>query len=297
LAELEPPVIACVLRTFDVRGANDAALVLTAVGIDNRVEQDGADWCLLVPGSLADRARVELERYRAENRPPAPRKTFVPVDRGWFGVAGFLLIIWMLPALESTLALGWDWREIGAMRPEAIRAGEWWRTLTALTLHADLGHIVANSAFGIVFGLFVGRLLGSGIGWLLVVIAGAFGNAIDAAVQGDEFSSIGASTAVFAALGLSAAFVWRRGYYRGIGWRRTAAPMFAAFALLAYTGVGDEHVDVVAHFAGFFCGVISGLVASLAPVERLGVNAQRVAGALAIVIVVAAWFLAGTAHG
>lgn len=297
MTEIGASAIACVLRTVDARAVNDAALVLTAVGIDNRVEQDGAEWCLLVARAALERANAELERYRAENRPAPPRRTFVPVDRGWFGVAGFLLIIWTLPALESTLALGWDWREIGAMRSDAVRAGEWWRTITALTLHADLGHIVANSMFGVVFGLFAGRLLGSGIGWLLVVIAAAFGNAIDAIVQSDDFSSIGASTAVFAALGLAAAFVWRRGYYRGIGWRRTAAPMFAAFALLAYTGIGDEHVDVVAHFAGFFCGVLAGVLAALAPVERSSTGAQRVAAAFAIAIVVVAWIFAGAAHG
>lgn len=285
------------LRTRDGKAAADAGLVLTAVGIDNSVEHDGVEWCVFVLAASAEHAAAELARYRSENVPPPPRQSFVPVDSGWFGVFGYLFAIWLLPLCEATLALGWDWRDIGTMRAEAVRDGEWWRTVTALTLHADLGHILANSAFGTVFGLFAGRLLGSGVAWLLIVLAGASGNAIDAAVQGDGFASIGASTAVFAGLGMIGAFVWRRRTFRGIGFRRAAAPMFAAFALLAYTGVGDEQVDVVAHFAGFICGAVVGIVAALVRLDRVSPATQGISGALALVVVAAAWTLAGTAPG
>jgi len=286
-----------VLRTSDGKAASDAGLVLTAVGIDSSVEHDGFAWCVFVPSAVADRAAAELARYRAENVPAPPRPRFAPVDSGWFGVLGYLFVIWLLPPLEATLALGWDWREVGTMQAEAVRHGEWWRTITALTLHGDLGHILANSAFGTVFGLLAGRLIGSGMAWLLVVVAAALGNGIDAAVQGDGFQSIGSSTAVFAALGMSGAFVWRRGTFKGLGFRRTAAPMFAAFALLAYTGVGDEHVDVVAHFAGFMCGAATGVAAAFLQADRAHIGVQRVCAALALVLVVAAWTLAGTAPG
>ena len=38
----------------------------------------------------------------------------------------------------------------------------------------------------LLFGLFVGRYLGSGFGWLLVLISGALGNALNAWLRSEE---------------------------------------------------------------------------------------------------------------
>ena len=77
-----------------------------------------------------------------------------------------------------------------------------WRLTTALTLHADLGHIVANSVFGGLFGLLGRPHLGTGVAWFCIVLGGTLGNALNALARPDEFASIGASTATFAAVGL-----------------------------------------------------------------------------------------------
>ena len=269
----------------------EASLVLTAVSIDHRVEPDDATWGLMVPVTLAMRATSQLQKYWHENRylpPPAP--TVFTIDSGWIGVLGYLLIIWMLPWLEAYWAAGW--REAGTMQAGLVRSGEWWRCVTALTLHGDLGHIVGNSLFGAAFGLFVGRYLGSGFGWLLVLLSGTLGNGLNAWVQPDEFRSIGASTATFGALGLGAAYVWRRGYFKGRGWRRNLTPVFAAIALLAYTGVGGENTDVIAHFMGFASGVGLGMLAATFDVRRLGVSGQYLAGMAAAGLVAWAWTIA-----
>lgn len=277
------------------RGAREtlleASLVLTAVSIDHRIEADDYTFVLLVPATLAARATSELQTYDHENRLlPAPAPSLFTIDSGWIGVLGYLLVIWMLPWLEANWAFAW--REAGNMQAGLVRNGEWWRCITALTLHADLGHIIANSAFGAVFGLFVGRYLGSGFGWLLVLISGALGNGLNAWIQLDEFRSIGASTATFGALGLGAAYVWRRGYFKGRGWRRGLTPVFAAIALLVYTGVGGENTDVVAHFMGFAAGVALGILAATFDVRRLGVSGQYLAGMAAVGLVTLAWRLA-----
>jgi membrane associated rhomboid family serine protease len=266
----------------------EASLVLTAMSIEHRVEAEERVWGLLVPLPLAMNATTQLQKYRLENRYlPPPPKTVFDIDSGWYGVLGYLVVIWMLPWLEANWAYGW--REVGNMHAGLVRDGEWWRCITALTLHADLGHIVANSFFGAAFGLFVGRHLGSGFGWLLVLVSGALGNAMNAWLQPDEFRSIGASTATFAALGLGPAYVWRRGYFRGRGWRRNFMPVFAAIALLAYTGVGGENTDVVAHFMGFAAGVGSGVLAATFDVRRLGVSGQYLAGMAATGLAALAW--------
>ena len=287
----------CIRRADDQKEVAEAGLVLTSVGIVHHIEHEASEWRLWVPEMFAARADFELSNYRSENRPAPPRPPVTMVDTGWAGVLGYLLVIWVLPTLEAYTVFDWSWRTIGRMEAGPVEQGEWWRTITALTLHANLGHIVANSAFGSVFGLFLGRHLGSGFGWLLVLVCAALANYFNAWVQPDDFRSIGASTATFATLGLVAAFVWRRGYYRGRGWRRSVAPMFAAIALLAYTGVGGENVDLVAHFAGFACGVVAGVLVAPFDSTRLGRRGQCICGVAALGLVGVAWMLAGQSGG
>ena len=288
-----------VLRTW-IRRSPDrtplerASLVLTAIDIDNGIEADGVEWRLWVAPEFAARANAELEKYSEENRPRfVPRPRVITIDSGWTGVIGFLLIIWMLPSLEASATFGWNWRSIGEMNAGLVMSGQWWRTITALTLHADLGHLLGNSLFGAVFGLFVGRHLGSGLGWLLVLACGALGNALDASVQASDFRSIGASTATFAAIGIVGAFVWRRGYYQAVDWRRSLAPIFAAIALLAFTGIEGENIDIVAHVMGLAAGLCAGAIAAGFDIRRIGVWRQRLCGAAAIAGVAFAWTLAG----
>jgi membrane associated rhomboid family serine protease len=286
----EAPDWTCIRRDHARKPIYEFALVLTAVAIDNEVKFEAGEWCLWVPATQVDYAEDQLARYRRENQPV--RFTGLPlvtIDSGWAGVWGYLLVIWLIPALAGYGVLDEGWRGDGRLQAGLVAGGEWWRTVTALTLHADLAHIVANSLFGAVFGLFVGRFLGSGFGWLLVLVCGAFGNALNAALRPETFSSIGASTATFAALALGASFVWRRGYFAGRGWRRAFAPVFGGIALLAFTGVGGERTDVLAHFMGFGAGVVGGILAGSFDIRRLGRSGQYIAAGAALGLIAAAW--------
>lgn len=309
LTALTDPWIS-IRRANERNALREFALVLTAVNIENRIEPaaylesgpgiDGNpgsidDWCLLVPEGFVEPALRELEDYRLENPPVVARVVTVrTLERGWVGVLGYLLVIWAQPFLESLMVFDLDWRAVGQMEAGSVMAGQWWRTFTALTLHADIAHIIGNSLFGAVFGLFVGRYLGSGFGWLLILLSGAIGNGLNAWLQVEEFRSIGASTATFGALAIGGAYVWHRGYFRGGGLRRGLAPIFAGIALLAYTGVGGENTDVVAHFTGFAAGVCLGILAATFDIRRLGHSGQYIAGALAVGLLIYAWLLAAS---
>ena len=89
-----------------------------------------------------------------------------------------------------------------------------------------------------------------------------------------EHLSIGASTAVFAALGLlvAAQCTLRTLAVRHVRMREFLLPVGAGLGLLAYLGVGDQQTDYTAHFFGLVAGVPFGVVAvSL----RLGTRTQR----------------------
>ena len=289
----------------------EAAFVLTALAVPHQVTrhlEQTADssgllgqlnlgqgslgpWRLSVPVSSAAFAGSQLEIYWSENANLSKRPPNSPaVDSGIIGCLGFLLVIWALPWLQEwTLT---DWRGQGVMAARLVTEGEWWRSITALTLHADFGHIAGNSLFGVLFGSLLARQMGSGVSWLLILIAAASANTINAFSQGDAFRSLGASTATFAALGLLAAIVWRRGYFRKSGdWKRSFAPVFAGICLVAFTGIGDGNTDVAAHLFGFGCGIALGLACASIPFAWLNRRVQWLAGSTAIAVIVCAWWM------
>ncbi|MEM7077018.1 MAG: rhomboid family intramembrane serine protease [Pseudomonadota bacterium] len=273
------------------RAVRDAALVLSAMAIEHSVERRAHLWCLVVPPHAQADAHEQLDLYWQENNTrPTPATTVDVVDSGWWGVLGYLCVIWAIPTWQSFTYT--DLRAAGVLHAGAVMDGELWRAVTALTLHADIGHIFSNSLFGAIFGLFVGRYLGSGFGWLLVLCCGILANGLNAMISPDPFRALGASTATFAALGLVPAFGWRRGYFRGRGWVRGFAPIFGAIALLSFTGFGGENIDVFGHLFGFAFGLGAGLLFAHTDLAGKSQADQQRAAGLAIAIVVVAWLYA-----
>jgi membrane associated rhomboid family serine protease len=160
------------------------------------------------------------------------------------------------------------WEEAGALDSQAVFDwGEWWRVATALFLHADLGHLFGN----VVSGYFVFSALTSTMGrlrgWFLIALAAAAGNLAVAALNyPGPYRSIGASTAVFAGLGLltGRAVVGLRGENGQLRWRAVLAPLGAGVALLGLFGAGGLHTDVMAHATGFAAGLFLGAGAASA---------------------------------
>jgi membrane associated rhomboid family serine protease len=188
--------------------------------------------------------------------------------------------------------------ERGTADSRAILHGEWWRTITALTLHGDASHIFANLVTGLLFAAFAISRLGSGVAWLTILLSGALGNALNAwGYRGEEHLSIGASTACFGALGIlvgaELAARWRDHQQRS-AWQ-LILPLGAGLGLLAYLGVGDEGktIDYMAHAWGFAVGLIEGAAAlALRLKERTPVRLQMAAGCATLALLASAWALA-----
>jgi len=266
--------------------------VLHAVGIASDIAWNGRDWVLWVqPGDQAA-ALVHLQRYERENpprRPPAPRE---PLHRGaWLGAVAYAAVVLLVGYLAGSNAFGLDWFDAGAQRTGLVRDGEVWRPITALTLHVDVGHLLANVGFGTVFGLLAGQLLGPGVAWATVLVAAASANLLNSFIQPAMHSSIGASTAVFATLGLLAAYAWRRRAAEGGRWAYRWAPLVAGIILLGFTGAGGERTDVLAHLTGFAAGAVAGAVHAGWHCPR-GSVAQVIAGVGALAAVGTAWAFA-----
>lgn len=141
--------------------------------------------------------------------------------------------------------------------------GETWRLTSALWLHDDLGHLISNAGGGLLMFSAVVLTFGSRAGWSLLAASAIGGNLVAALLQhGQPYRSLGASTAIFASLGLltgrAARVLLQPGHPRR--WRAALMPLSAGFAVLALLGVGDVHIDMLAHATGFGCGLLLGCI-------------------------------------
>jgi len=286
-----------VFESRDRRSCADRALVLAARGIVYQVVDDPAGFALVVAADQSAAAAEELRLYDAENPPVAARRPLAldkhdPVP----GVSAYLVVIVGVAVLAAHDMFSSDWRLAGGMNGALFRDGELWRAMTALTLHLDLAHIAGNIVFGALFGTFAGRYAGSGVAWLTILIAASLANAANALLLDPTHRSIGASTAVFASLGLATGFAFRARVFADGRWISRVAPIVAGSALLMYTGTGDDNTDIGAHLLGFVAG-LSGGALLVGVRDQLGsATLQRRAGIVAMALLSGAWLIALSAR-
>jgi rhomboid protease GluP len=255
-----------------------------------RVWRRDGSFVLSVPADQAERAAAALATYDRENPPRPQRKRSAPPAnlRASLAISAGLLVFFLLTGPRNPAV---RWFERGSADAELILAGELWRAVTALTLHADAGHVLSNALACTLFVGFVCGALGAGVGSALILVAGAGGNLANAFFHGTQHVSVGASTAVFAAVGVlgSVGVVQRR--RTGAVGRRAYLPIAGAFALLAMLGM-SQHTDLWAHFFGFAVGCFAALPVALAVRKPPGAVVQWALGGGTLVVLVYCWALA-----
>jgi len=275
-------LVRVVSATRDRRRADDASLVLTALGIAHAVEQADGVWEVRVADVDEGRARIALDDVE---RHPAPVRREVggrPPTLAGLHMAVLLaaIYVWSGPRAAAGRAF-----TIGEADARAMLAGEWWRAVTALTLHADGTHLLGNAVFAAVFVGALGSVAGSGSALLLTLASGAAGNLLNAWLRAPLHQGVGASTAVFGALGVlsGVSFLTR---WQSAQRARAWVAVGAGLALLALLGSG-ERTDLGAHLFGFTLGVPLGLFVASLPRPRAAW--QVVLAAVALVVVSWAW--------
>lgn len=275
---------------------SDRALVLTAVSIPFDIVHDQEGCALVVPAKYSSAAAAELRQYEEENTPPVRKQARqIPNHDAMPGIFGYTLVVCSVAWFAGNGTFGENWLAAGRIDGELIRDGQWWRLVTALTLHSSVKHLVGNLVFGTLFGLFAGRLLGSGVAWFSILATAVFGNLLNTLLLDSAHRSIGASTAVFAALGLVAGYVWRAKLMSQERWAYRFGPIIGGLALLMYTGTGDANTDIGAHLMGFLSGFGGGMLMTLAAGAVTLPRVQWLFGIAAISVIALAWFI-GLSH-
>ncbi|MFM1770571.1 MAG: hypothetical protein RJA22_3100 [Verrucomicrobiota bacterium] len=287
-----PPGPAPCIPVHSERQALDWSLVLVSQGIESLPERDGASdgWRLVVAPADYTRALRVLRLYRTENPAPGWQQA-LPWPALVFDWRCLIVLLGMVLLFVVEAAGRGDLRAMGRMDNLAVRSADWWRPLTAVTLHADLGHLAANVTTGLVFlGLVMGAF-GPGVGLLASYLAGVAGFAVGLALLPDDYRSVGASGMILGALGLLTAqwFVLLR---HGLTGRQLAVRGLASGCLLlVLLGMNPSgNTDLVAHAAGFSGGLVLGAVLALLPGRWIRSHWVNLASAaLFTILVLVAW--------
>jgi rhomboid protease GluP len=280
-----------VFRARRRRDCEERQLVLTAVGLEAQVVLGEGEFLLQVAVADDGFALRHLLQYEAENRapPPAPPPPHL-YPYAWVGCAAYALVLLGVAWLLSNGVVRLDAFELGELDAARVQAGQWWRAWTALTLHLDGPHLAANLLAGTWFGYLAARQLGVGTAWLLTVTGAALANLLEGLWAAPDHRSVGASTAVFTALGMMAAYSWRERFALPQRWVRRWGPLIAGVILLGWTGSAGEQTDLTAHLLGFAVGALLGVTAALPRArQQLLRTPQVLMGVLALASLAIAW--------
>jgi rhomboid protease GluP len=279
--------------------AEQWSLVLRAANIPSLIEFEKRSWVIKVSPLHEHRALQEIAAFMEENSdwpPYRPHKKLpLPVLTRYqpptILMMGALAIFYVITGPWSGDSA---WFSGGAVSGRQIfEHGQWYRLVTALTLHADVVHLVGNILIGGVLVHFLCRLLGYGLGWFLILASGTLGNLMNILLHGNSHNSVGFSTAVFGTIGILSG-------YQAISKRSAAIkeillPLAAGAGLLAFLGAGGPRTDLGAHFFGLLAGAILGALLVFLPSQRILINKTSLQTNLfiaSLAIVGICWWLA-----
>lgn len=267
------------------------------MGIQSLIAPKGKFTVLYVAHEDVVRAIDELAAYDSENRE-------LPYERIWLRPAlprvEVAMVYWVVLlfffAAARHEAFSFDWIGEGAVQSGLMHKGEWWRAVTALCLHTSGAHLLGNLVFGTVFLMLLSQVTGAGVAALTMITAGAAGNVLSALMQSSEYTSIGASTAIFAGIGLLAALQQAKREHFATSALRNWTPVAGGLALLTFLGLSGENTDILAHVLGFGSGIAVGWM--LAKWDRdwtVDQGLQRKCAITAGAVMVFAWVAAANA--
>ena len=228
------------------------------------------DRALAVARAAIAPARGAAELVRGARASTAPRL---------LGVLVAVPSLVVLAGLERWVPGWWEqavWAfEAGALDTDAVRAGEGWRLLTHMGLHAHLTHLALNLFALLWLGSRATRLYGP-VALVAAFFAGGLAGGLVHVAFSPQHHAVGASGGILALLGMLA-----------VGWFRARdllpAPLrrrllWELIAVICIQLVFDQfvpHVAAAAHAGGLLAGA---LIGALVPLRARREAAQRSAG-------------------
>lgn len=144
----------------------------------------------------------------------------------------------------------------GALVPELVARGEWWRLLSSIFLHSGAIHLGFNMLSLYYLGSFVEESFGRGRFLALYILSGISGSI--AYLYFGDFTEpvVGASGAIFGLLGSVLGYSLRRGTF---SWQNPIIrQLLILTALNLYLGFSIPNISNTAHIGGLVGGAVFG---------------------------------------
>lgn len=206
---------------------------------------------------LRSEAARATEALRVRPRRPLPATwTLIGLNLACFFAAA---LIGGTAVLTGSGEISAPLARAGALIRPAILAGEWWRAVAAMFLHAGWIHLISNMYGLLILGRFVEDLVGGLRFVIIYFIAGLFGSL--ASTFFGKGLSVGASGAILGLLGALIVLVILRRASLAERWRRILLWNLALITVVQigigfFTGV----IDNAAHIGGLLGGAAATLL-------------------------------------
>jgi len=281
-----------VLKNLSEDDADTYRLVLSSTGISYYLREDGHRWDILVNDTDYEKALIVIEEYLEEN--PEVQKTEAPLyyeyQRTFTGIWVSMLLIACHVAIATGDKSDLFVRTYGSSAFHILH-GELYRSVTSLMLHAGPLHLMGNIAGIAIFGTAVCTIMGWGVGWFMILATGIVGNLTNALLYTSGHISVGASTAVFGAIGILSASQFFKKFKQSGQKIKAFLPLSCGLALLGILGSG-EHSDLMAHLFGFLAGIVLGSLYSIFVKEPKTKGYQAGSLLLTLCLLAMAWLKA-----
>jgi membrane associated rhomboid family serine protease len=260
-------------------------LVVIAVLIAFGVGQVGWEWIRLQraePVALYRREQREAEQQRADLTAHLLRSADVRTIATLaltVTIGLVTLVQFVTTDIRQAVAIG------GLVKP-AVRAGEWWRLLTATYLHGNLMHVAFNLSALVTFGRLI-EVYERRMHVPFVYLASAIGGS----VLSTALTSIGASGGVLGLAGYVVTVAGRQPEGTPEWIRRSVLSMLASTAVMGIAAF--MFIDNAAHAGGAATGAAIGYLSAGPPGRSSTASAQTAGGIAALVLAAGAIFTIG----
>ncbi len=194
------------------------------------------------------------------SQPPSPaqvpgmRKRYRRTPIVTYTLLGITIFMFLLQWLAGATA-GDAVTQLGVKYGPAIAAGEWWRLISPIFLHASPLHLAFNMYALYVMGPMLERYYGNWRFLALYLLSGFAGNVVSLVFT--PTPSLGASTAIFGMLAAQGVFIYHNRAFIGPDARRGLINIVAVAAVNFAIGLaGSAYIDNFGHLGGLLGGLI-----------------------------------------
>ncbi len=257
------------------RQAEDVIVLLAAMGIAAVSDRsDDGTWHVDVANTAdAEQARrLIAEEYprgfafpsveeaaaaeRASRRPTLPPASLWLRRDSWsVAVAALACIAWFVHMQSGGPLTRARLLDLGAITWDQVWVGDWWRLASAIFVHFDGAHLVANMITLLLVGPPLASLLGPWRFLLIFLLTGVAGNLASHVLAPSASLKAGASGSISGVLGALGGTGLDPGWGSRYARWQVLGALFAIYALLVGAGPDSDHV---AHLGGLIAGIVLG---------------------------------------